>query len=196
MASWECAWNGTPISPYRWLMYSANQNLRNKKALSEDSASYSMAGVAGLEPTNAGFRIQCLTNLAIPLSIHALWTRNIIWHLPIHVKKNLFYFSDIRQLPIYRLFSHRLQELIYLGKRPTAKEPSVGRQRTWMRRFHNKMLWIGNHRLFTAGRWAPEDKSNWLFPLIQQRDNLIRKNLPALIPVRISPMSLYCQHCV
>ena len=51
---------------------SANQNLSNKKALSEDSASYSMAGVAGLEPTNAGFRIQCLTNLAIPLSIHAL----------------------------------------------------------------------------------------------------------------------------
>ena len=31
------------------------------------SGLYSMAGVAGLEPTNAGFRIQCLTNLAIPL---------------------------------------------------------------------------------------------------------------------------------
>ena len=26
-----------------------------------------MAGVAGLEPANAGFRIQCLTNLAIAL---------------------------------------------------------------------------------------------------------------------------------
>ena len=100
--------------PYRIIFTSlgrgATRQIRicaTKKALSEDSALYSMAGVAGLEPTNAGFRIQCLTNLAIPLSIHALWTKNIIWHLPISVKKNLFYFLDIRQLPIYRLFSHR-----------------------------------------------------------------------------------------
>ena len=39
-----------------------------------------MAGVAGLEPTHAGFRIPCLTNLAIPLCLQcsALSTNNII----------------------------------------------------------------------------------------------------------------------
>ena len=48
-----------------------------------------MAGVAGLEPTHAGFRIPCLTNLAMPLGLHdssALSTKNIIRNLPLSVK--------------------------------------------------------------------------------------------------------------
>ena len=45
-----------------------------------------LAGVAGLEPTHAGFRIPCLTNLAIPQSA----VNAIIIYSPISfVKKNL-----------------------------------------------------------------------------------------------------------
>ena len=45
----------------------ANGDFRKKK----------MAGVAGLEPTHAGFRDPCLTNLAIPLSNEGYDTINL-----------------------------------------------------------------------------------------------------------------------
>ena len=38
-----------------------------RKSTAEAVLRFLMAGVAGLEPTHAGFRIPCLTNLAIPL---------------------------------------------------------------------------------------------------------------------------------
>lgn len=43
--------------------------LAYKKAAANAAALHiqKVAGVAGLEPTHAGFRIPCLTNLAIPL---------------------------------------------------------------------------------------------------------------------------------
>ena len=39
-------------------------------------AAQKMAGVAGLEPTHVGFRIPCLTNLAIPLYYGCYSTQN------------------------------------------------------------------------------------------------------------------------
>ena len=42
-------------------------NLDTKKRRYNSDVNFQMAGVAGLEPTHAGFRNPCLTNLAIPL---------------------------------------------------------------------------------------------------------------------------------
>ena len=51
----------------------------NKKA-PLSGAVFPMAGVAGLEPTHAGFRDPCLTNLAIPLCLRRLPSTMAIIH--------------------------------------------------------------------------------------------------------------------
>ena len=45
----------------------------NKKSL-QNKLDVCMAGVAGLEPTNDGIKIRCLTDLAIPLYIFILFS--------------------------------------------------------------------------------------------------------------------------
>ena len=72
-----------------------------------------MAGVAGLEPTHAGFRDPCLTNLAIPLCFHALAlsTINIIAGELLTVKNffnffKSFFVVDFFDFPylVYKLY--------------------------------------------------------------------------------------------